>query len=309
MWDGQYAFEKSRIIQGDCLDKLQLIPDNSVDFVCADLPYGKTKNKWDVIIDPEKLWGQVWRVAKPNAAVLFFGQDKFSAMMMLSDPNHRYNIIWEKTTVTGHLNAKKMPLRCHEDLMVFYKKLPTYNPQKTTGHPRKVSTAKHKRNSKKTTNYGEHGLTTYDSTERYPRSVWKIKTDKQKLALHPTQKPVELIEQCILTYSNEGETVLDLCSGSGTTAEACINTNRDFIIIEKNPNDYVVGIKRVGEIFYNYGLNAAHLHEEPKEQLNIPRVVFSEERAEVCPECGSHDINWCGEYDLECRACFNIWQT
>lgn len=242
---------QSKILQGDCLDKMKSIPSNSVNFVCSDLPYGKTQNEWDVIIDPEKLWEQVWRVVKPNAAVVFFGQDKFSAMMMLSDPHHRYNIIWEKTTVTGHLNAKRMPLRCHEDIMVFYKKPPTYNPQKTTGHPRKVSTIKHKRNVKKTTNYGIYGDTTYDSTERYPRSVWKIKTDTQKLALHPTQKPVALIEQCILTYTNKYDTVLDLCSGSGTTGEACINTDRYFILIEKDPKYYEVGKKRVEEIIKN----------------------------------------------------------
>jgi len=255
MWNGKFAFEKSKIIEGDALIKLDLIPDNSIDFICADLPYGKTKNKWDVIIDPEKLWKQVWRIAKPNTAVLFFGQDKFTAMMMLSDKNHRYNIIWEKTTVTGHLNAKKMPMRCHEDLMIFYKKSPTYNPQKTTGHQRKVSTANHKRNCKKTSNYGEHGLSSYDSTERYPRSVWKIKTDKQKLSLHPTQKPVELIERCVLTYSNEGDVVLNLCSGSGTLAEACINTNREFILIEKDPNDFNIGKTRIEKILKNYELN------------------------------------------------------
>jgi site-specific DNA-methyltransferase (adenine-specific) len=255
MWNGKYTFEKSKIIYGDCLEKMKLIPDGSIDYVCSDLPYGKTKNKWDIIIPPELLWPEVWRVAKPNAAIKFFGQDKFTAMMMLSTKWHRYNLIWEKTTVTGHLNAKRQPMRCHEDMMLFYKKQPTYNPQKTTGHIRKVSTSIHKRDSKKTTNYGDHGLTSYDSTERYPRSVWKIKTDKQKLALHPTQKPVKLIEESILTYSNEGETILDLCSGSGTLAEACINTNRDFIIIEKNPNDFEIGKNRIGKIFENYKLD------------------------------------------------------
>lgn len=261
MWDGQYAFEKSKIIQGT-EDKMRLIPDSSVDLICADLPFGKTKNPWDVVIPPEKLWIHYWRVLKPNGAIVLFGQDKFTAMMMLSDPNHRYNIIYEKTTATNHFNAKKMPLRNHEDMMVFYRALPTYNPQKTTGHPRKVSTAKHKRNSKKTTNYGAHELTSYDSTERYPKSVWKFKTDKQKNPLHPTQKPVLLIEEIVKTYSNEYETVLDNTSGSATTGEACINTNRDFILIEKNPIDFEKGKKRVGEIFKNYGLDLQPLLNE-----------------------------------------------
>jgi site-specific DNA-methyltransferase (adenine-specific) len=253
--NNEYLFNRSKIIQGDCLDEMKNIPDGVIDFICADLPYGKTKNKWDNIINPSELWEQVWRITKPNAAVLFFGQDKFSAMMMLSDKNHRYNIIWEKTTVTGHLNAKRMPMRCHEDMMVFYKKLPIYNPQKTKGHARKVSSAKHKRNSKKTTNYGDHNLTSYDSTERYPRSVWQVKTDKQKLSLHPTQKPVELIEKCVLTYSNEGDLVLDLCSGSGTLGEACLRNNRDFILIEKNNIDFELGKKRVVDIMNKMGMN------------------------------------------------------
>jgi DNA modification methylase len=160
---------------------------------------------------------------------------------------HRYNLIWEKTTPTGHLNAKKMPLRSHEDILVFYKKLPTYNPQKTTGHKRKVSTAQHKRGSKKTTNYGEHGLTTYDSTERYPKSVLKFATDKQKVALHPTQKPLALMEYLIATYSNEGEIVLDNCAGSGTTGLAAKKLNRNYIMIENDETNYKTCIERVGE--------------------------------------------------------------
>lgn len=177
-----------------------------------------------------------------------FGQDKFSARLMLSNEKlHRYNIIWEKTTPTGHLNAKRMPLRSHEDILVFYKSLPTYNPQKTTGHERKVSTASHKRNSKMTTDYGEHGLTTYDSTERYPKSVWKFATDKQREALHPTQKPVKLIEEIIKTYTNEGDIVLDNCAGSGTTGVAARNTNRNYILIEKEDKYFGIIQQRLKE--------------------------------------------------------------
>lgn len=222
------------ILFGNCLHLMPDIPDNHIDLICADLPYGKTKNPWDIVISPKKLWPQYWRILKPNGIVLLFGQDKFTATMMLSDPNHRYNLIWQKTTATGHLNSSEMPLRSHEDMMVFYKQQGTYNPQKTTGHPRKVSTAKHKRNSKKTTNYGDHNLTSYDSTERYPKSVWTFPTDKQISADHPTQKPVALIKEIVLTYSNEGDTVLDNTAGMGTTGVACVDTNRNFILMEKD---------------------------------------------------------------------------
>ena len=233
---------------GDCLDVMKLIDNASIDLILCDLPYGVTKNKWDSVIDLKKLWGEYERVIKTNGAIVLFGQDKFSATLMLSNAKlHRYNLIWEKTTPTGHLNAKKMPLRSHEDILVFYKKLPTYNPKKTTGHKRKVSTAQHKRGSKKTTNYGEHGLTTYDSTERYPKSVLKFATDKQKVALHPTQKPLDLMEYLIATYSNEGETILDNCAGSGTTGLAAKNLNRNYIMIENDENNYKVCIERVGE--------------------------------------------------------------
>lgn len=233
---------------GDCLEVMKLIDDATIDLIICDLPYGVTKNKWDSVIDLKMLWGEYERVIKTNGAIVLFGQDKFSARLMLSNEKlHRYNLIWEKTTPTGHLNAKKMPLRSHEDILVFYKKLPTYNPQKTTGHKRKVSTAQHKRGSKKTTNYGEHGLTTYDSTERYPKSVLKFATDKQKVALHPTQKPLALMEYLIATYSNEGEIVLDNCAGSGTTGLAAKNLNRNYIMIENDETYYKTCIERVGE--------------------------------------------------------------
>ncbi len=237
----------NKIYLGDCLELMPQIADKSIDMILCDLPYGVTKNKWDSVIDLKKLWIEYERVIKGNGAIVLFGQDKFSATLMLSNTRlHRYNLIWEKTTPTGHLNAKKMPLRSHEDLLIFYKQLPTYNPQKTTGHERKISTAHHKRDSKKTTNYGEHGLTAYDSTERYPKSVLKFATDKQKLALHPTQKPLALIEYLIATYSSEGETVLDNCAGSGTTGLAAKNLNRSFILMEKEYNYYETALMRVG---------------------------------------------------------------
>lgn len=194
----------------------------------------------------EPLWGEYERITKDNAAIILFGNGMFTADLMKSNRKlWRYNLIWHKTQPTGFLNAKKMPLRAHEDICVFYKKLPTYNPQMTTGHMRKVSKAEHKVNSKKTTDYGEHGLTTYDSTERYPRSVLTFPKDVQKSALHPTQKPVALIEYLIKTYTNPGDLVLDSCAGSMTLAIAAMNTRRDYICIEKDPEIFEIGKKRV----------------------------------------------------------------
>ena len=220
----------NQIYNMNCLDGMKLIEDKSIDMIFADLPYGKTKNKWDSIIPLEPLWEQYERIIKDSGVILLFGQDKFTAKMMLFKENlHRYNIIWKKTTPTGFLNAKKMPMRIHEDIMVFYKNLPIYNPQKTTGHKRKVSTAEHKRNSEITTNYGNHNLNTYDSTERYPTSIWEFKTDRQKSSLHPTQKPLDLCRCAIRTYSNEGDLILDNCCGSGSIPLSAYIENRNYI--------------------------------------------------------------------------------
>lgn len=192
------------------------------------------------------LWTHYKRIIKDNGAIVLFANGMFTADLMKSNEKMwRYNLVWQKTQPTGHLNAKRMPLRSHEDICVFYKKLPTYNPQKTTGHKRKVSTAKNKMNCKKTLNYGEYNLTSYDSTERYPPSVWTFSKDIQKSAIHPTQKPVALIEKIIKTYSNENEIVLDSCAGSMTTAIACINTHRQYICIEKDKDIFESGKERV----------------------------------------------------------------
>jgi site-specific DNA-methyltransferase (adenine-specific) len=234
------------LVNANCFDIFPFIENKSINMILCDLPYGKTKNKWDSMLELNELWRQYERIIVDNGVIVLFGQDKFSAKLMLSNEKlHRYNIIWEKTTPTGYLNAKKMPLRNHEDILVFYKQLPTYNPQKTIGHERKISSAHHKRNSKKTTNYGEHGLISYDSTERYPKSIWKFATDKQKESLHPTQKPILLLEEIIKTFTNEGDTVLDNTMGSGTTILAAIKNNRIGIGIEKEKVYFDITVKRI----------------------------------------------------------------
>ena len=236
------------LLQGDCLELMKDIPDGSIDMILCDLPYEQTHNDWDEIIPFNPLWKHYKRIIKNNGAIILFGNGIFTAKLMMSNTKMwRYNLIWQKTQPTGFLNAKKMPMRSHEDICVFYKKLPTYNPQKTTGHARKVSKAEHKVGCKKTTDYGEHGLTTYDSTERYPTSVWRFAKDVQKLALHPTQKPLALMEELIKTYTNEGDVVLDNCMGSGSTGVACINTGRKFIGMELDKGYFDIACKRIGE--------------------------------------------------------------
>lgn len=204
------------------------------------------RNKWDSIIPFEPLWNEYERITKDNAAIILFGNGMFTADLMRSNRKlWRYNLIWQKTQPTGFLNAKKMPLRAHEDICIFYKKLPTYNPQMTTGHVRKVSKVSHHVNAKETLNYGEYNVVDYDSTERYPTSVMTFSKDTQKEKYHSTQKPVALIEYLINTYTNPRDLVLDSCAGSMTTAIAAMNTGRNYICIEKDPEIFEIGKKRV----------------------------------------------------------------
>lgn len=194
------------------------------------------------------LWEQYERIIKDHGIIILFANGMFTADLMQSNRKlWKYNLIWEKSQPTGFLNAKKMPLRAHEDICIFYKKLPTYNPQKTTGHIRKVSKSEHKVNCINSTDYGVHGLSTYDSTERYPRSVIKFAKDSQKSAIHPTQKPVALIEYLIKTYTNKNDIVFDSCAGSMTTAIAAINTQRQYICFEKDKKIFDLGYKRLQE--------------------------------------------------------------
>lgn len=217
--------ELNKVYFGDCLSVMRDIPNKSINLILCDLPYEVTaRNKWDIIIPFEPLWEQYERTIKDNGAIVLTASQPFTSKLVISNTKlFRYSLVWQKTTPTGFLNAKKMPLRTHEDILVFYKSPPTYNPQKTFGHKRKTSKAEHKVNCVNTTNYSQHGLTTYDSTERYPTSVLTFATDKQKSSLHPTQKPLALMEYLIRTYTNEGNLVLDNAAGSFTTSVACDN--------------------------------------------------------------------------------------
>ncbi len=236
---------KPALLFGDCLELMADIPDNSIDMVCCDMPYGTTYCKWDTTIDLQRLWQHYKRITKPNAAIVLFAQTPFDKVLGCSNLDWlRYEIIWEKGTATGHLNAKRMPMKAHENILVFYKKLPTYNPQKTAGH-KPMNTVYEKR-EKSTEVYGQHITVANQAgtTERYPRSVIKHSVVTTG-TLHPTQKPLSLVEWLIKTYSNEGDTVLDNCMGSGTTGVACLSTGRHFIGIEMNEKYFEVAQSRL----------------------------------------------------------------
>lgn len=235
----------NKIYFEDCLEGMKRIDTGTVDMILTDLPYGQTRNKWDSVIPFDPLWEQYERVIKDNGAIVLFANGMFTADLMKSNPKMwRYNLIWQKTQPSGFLNAKKMPLRDHEDICVFYKSIPTYNPQKKTGCERRISSKYHGRNSKETENYGSYERVTYDSTERYPKSVWTFPKDTQKSAITPTQKPLALCEALIKTYTNEKEIVLDSCAGSNTTGIACLNTNRYFISFENDHETYIKAVER-----------------------------------------------------------------
>ena len=227
--------ELNKIYNEDCLVGMKRIPDKSVDMILCDLPYGTTRNKWDTVIPLDELWKQYERVIKDNGAIVLTAQTPFDKVLGISNLKMlKYEWIWEKTTATGWFNAKKMPMKAHENILVFYKKPPVYNYEKTKGHKPMNSYTKRVDVINKSTTYGKvkKDMSGGGETERYPRSVIKFSTDKQKSTIHPTQKPVALFEYLIKTYTNENETVLDNCMGSGTTAIAAINTNRNYIGFE-----------------------------------------------------------------------------
>lgn len=234
------------LFHGDCLTVMDsMINDKiKVDMVLCDLPYGTTQCKWDVIIPFCELWNRYDKLIKPNGAIVLFGAEPFSSQLRLSNLKiYKYDWIWDKVKGTGFLNAKRQPMRNHEIISVFYKKQCTYNPQKTFGHKNKKSfRAKHLQ----TEVYGDmNNDYQYESTERYPRSIQEFSTDTQNSSLHPTQKPVALLEYLIKTYTNEGDMVLDNTIGSGSTAIAAINTGRKCIGIEKDKEIFDIAASRV----------------------------------------------------------------
>lgn len=250
--------ELDKIYNEDCLEGMKRIPDNSVDAVICDLPYevlnkGNNNAKWDKQLPMGKLWEQYLRICKPSAPIILFGQGMFTANVMASKPDlWRYNLIWDKSRTTGFLNAQKQPLRCHEDIMVFYQEAPTYHPQLVD---LKEGEKKHSQGN------GEHKLTnrcygqlrTIKASEltegvkdkKYSRSIICIPKEHNREQFHPTQKPVDLIRYLIRTYTNEGATVLDNCMGSGTTAIAAIREGRHFIGFETNEEYYSRSVERV----------------------------------------------------------------
>lgn len=239
--------ELNRIYNEDCLEGMKRIPDKSVDMILCDLPYGTTRNKWDSIIPLDLLWEQYRRIIKDNGAIVLTAQTPFDKVLGVSNLKMlKYEWIWRKNKATGHLNAKKMPMKEHENILVFYKKLPTYNAQ---GLRKKEVPTLNKgcRGNKKEgaggTNYGKSNKDAIQTHSGYPKDILEFNVDMKPI--HPTQKPVSLFEYLIKTYTNERETVLDNCMGSGTTAIACLNTNRNFIGFELDREYYNKSLSRI----------------------------------------------------------------
>ena len=235
------------IYNGDCLELMKQIPDGTIDAVICDLPYGTTSCAWDSVIPFDKLWKHYRRICKPNAAILLFGQEPFSSYMRLSNiKDYKYDIYWQKERLTNIQQVKRRVGKDVETISVFYKEQCTYNPQMQEYYGKK--------RSNKIGN-GKLGLLTdsknkrpveyIDNGKRYPTQVWKFKRDILKSNLHPTQKPLSLIRELIKTFTNEGDTVLDNCSGSGTTAVACVKEKRHFICFEKDETYWKKSVERV----------------------------------------------------------------
>ena len=239
------------IRQGDCLELMKEIPDKSIDMILCDLPYGTTQNKSDIIIPFDKLWNSYERIIKDNGAIVLFAQGVFYVDLVNSNRKlFRYDLIWDKVLTSGFLNAKRMPLRQHEQIAVFYKKLPKYNPQFTSGKPLHSKGKTYKDKPIVNQNYGVFHATDDSragSTEKYPTSILKFQKPHPSISVHRTQKSVELLKWLINTYTNEGDTVLDNCMGSGSTGVACVNTNRNFIGYELNEKYFEIAERRINE--------------------------------------------------------------
>ena len=247
---------KKEILLGDCLELMKDIPTKSIDMILADLPYGTTACKWDSVIPFEPLWKEYERIIKPNGAILLFGTQPFTTELILSNRKlFKYDMVWCKDKPADFGNGNIKPLRYHETICVFYAKTPTYNKQfesrKGTGYSRAKYPVNYINNSEH--KFGmKDGSFDYANKDRMIGTVIDITTGARGSIKHPTVKPVPLFEHLIKTYTNEGELVLDNTAGSGTTAIACLNTNRQFIVMEKEQKYYDVILKRVGDFNKNF---------------------------------------------------------
>jgi len=238
--------EKNKIYLGDCLELMpKHIEDKSIDMIFCDLPYGTTQNKWDSVIPLGELWKEYKRVIKDNGAIVLFAAQPFTSALIMSNPKmFKYDWIWQKPKGTGHLNAKKQPMRDKEDVLVFYKKQCTYNPQMTEGAPYKDKAGKdHTKSTSMTGSYGSY--TNYREVNkgvRYPKQVQQFGV-VERGTLHPTEKPLEIVEYMIKTYTNEGDLILDNTCGSGTTGRGAKNLNRDYIMMEMDKEYYEIANK------------------------------------------------------------------
>lgn len=243
-------FDNGQFLLGDCLELMKDIPSGSVDMILCDLPYGTTQNKWDSVIPFEPLWEQYLRIAKLNAAIVLTAAQPFTSLLIMSKIEFfKYDWIWHKSRPSGHLNAKKQPMKAHENVCVFYREQCAYNPQMETGKPNHVNAKP--RTVGHSNNYGKQGKVVEEITnQKYPTTIKPFTVISPTDIKHPTQKPVALFEYLIKTYSNEGETVLDNCAGSGTTAIAAERTGRKWICMEKDQTYYNSAIRRVAREYY-----------------------------------------------------------
>lgn len=238
--------ELNKLYFGDCLDIMPQIKDQSIDMILCDLPYGTTQNKWDSIIPFNRLWDQYERIIKNNGAIVLTGQQPFTSALIMSNIKiYKYNWVYQKNKSTGFLNAKKQPLNDYEDICVFYKKQCVYNPQMV------VAEKTYKRGfvkRKKSGCYGEEKhFEQIETGLRYPKRIQYFNNNKTREQKHDTQKPIELFEYLINTYSDEGDIILDNCIGSGTTAIACINTKRNFIGMEKEQKYFDIALELINK--------------------------------------------------------------
>ena len=237
-----------QLLQGDCLEVMKTIEDNSIDAIITDPPYGTTACKWDSVIDFDLMWEQLNRIIKPNGAIVLFGSEPFSSALRMSNiKNYKYDWIWKKTKPSGHLNAKKQPMRKTEAISIFYQKQCTYNPQ---GLIEGLFNNNRPSRAKKTKGNYVHGVEREIGLSKftnYPNNILEYSNPNNK-TVHPTQKPISLMEYLIKTYTNENETVLDFTMGSGSTGVACVNTNRKFTGIEMDNNYFNIATDRINNI-------------------------------------------------------------